>query len=259
MNSESSETKSTKRSLVPIIAVVAGIFIFAFAMSQLPVKDWITEFKAFQQGLSGGEFLLFFFAFVAAYIFAVVFFIPGSIVTLGAGAIYGVFFGTLAVSIGSVTGATLAFLISRYVANDYMKTRFGNDPKFKALNGAIGENDGKLVALIRLSPVFPFNVINYIFGLTRVKLSHYVLASWLGMLPGTILYVYIGQVSWEAIVSVTTDREKSPWEWVLLVIGLIVTAIVTVMITKRAKSVLDSETQLTESASTSNNTNPQAS
>ena len=134
-------------------------------------------------------------AFIAIYIAACVAFLPGSILTIGAGVIFGVVRGSIYVSIAATLGATAAFLVGRYLARDWVSARLEGNAKFKAIDEAVGKEGWKIVILTRLSPVFPFNLLNYAYGLTRVSLRDYFFASWLGMIPGTILYVYIGSLS----------------------------------------------------------------
>src|SRR5690606_28498352 len=109
--------------------------------------------------------------------------IPGSALTLGAGALFGVFWGTVYASTGATLGATCAFLIGRYLARDWVAARIARRPAFVAIDRAVAEEGWKIVGLTRLSPIFPFVLLNYAFGLTRVSLRDYVFASWLGMLP----------------------------------------------------------------------------
>src|SRR5262249_61840093 len=123
---------------------------------------------------------------------ATVFAVPGSLITLGAGAAFGLIRGTLAVSAGSTLGAAAAFLLGRTLARGWVEHKVANKPRFRALDQAIGAEGFKIVLLLRLSPVFPFNVLNYALGLTRVSFRSYLVASWIGMLPGTVMYVYLG-------------------------------------------------------------------
>jgi uncharacterized membrane protein YdjX (TVP38/TMEM64 family) len=132
--------------------------------------------------------------FAVAYVVFTVFLLPGSILTLGAGFLYGPLWGTLLVSPVSVAGATLAFLLSRGWARHWAKRRFVQSPRLAAVDRAIAERGWLTVFLLRLSPVFPFSLLNYALGLTEVRLSSYVGASFLGMLPGTLLYVYLGSL-----------------------------------------------------------------
>lgn len=137
-------------------------------------------------------------AFVVIYAAATVAFLPGSILTLAAGFVYGPLVGTAIVSPASVLGATGAFLLGRTLARDWISRRMAGSPKFKGLDQAIGREALKILVLIRLSPIFPFTLVNYAFGLTRISLPKYVLGSFIGMLPGTFLYVYLGSLVTEA-------------------------------------------------------------
>jgi uncharacterized membrane protein YdjX (TVP38/TMEM64 family) len=121
--------------------------------------------------------------------------LPGSILTLGAGVLFGVVNSSIAVSIAATLGATCAFLVGRYLPRVWVAKRIANNDKFKAVDEAVAKEGWKIVLLTRLSPVFPFNLLNYAFGLTQVRVRHYFFASWLGMIPGTIMYVYIGSLA----------------------------------------------------------------
>ncbi len=172
--------------------------------------------------------------FIGLYIVATVLFIPGSALTLGAGAIFGVAWGSVYVSIGSTLGATAAFLVGRYLARNAIARKIEGNERFAAIDKAVANEGWKIVGLTRLSPVFPFTLLNYAFGLTRVKLSHYVLASWIGMMPGTVMYVYLGSLAKAA----TGERTRTTGEWVLYGVGLLATVIVTVFVTRIAKRAL---------------------
>src|SRR5437773_1942892 len=172
--------------------------------------------------------------FVGFYVVATVFFMPGSVLTLGAGAVFGVALGSVCVSIGATLGATAAFLVGRYLARDVIARKIGKSEKFATIDRAVADEGWKIVLLTRLSPVFPFTLLNYVFGLTRVKLSHYVLASWLGMIPGTVMYVYLG-----SLVNVGAGRrQRTTGEWVLYGAGLLATVTVTVFVTRLARRAL---------------------
>jgi len=172
--------------------------------------------------------------FVGLYVVATVLFIPGSVLTLGAGAVFGVVLGSLCVSISATLGATAAFLVGRYLARDAIARKIERNPKFATIDRAVADEGWKIVLLTRLSPVFPFTLLNYAFGLTRVKLSHYVLASWIGMMPGTVMYVYLG-----SLVNVGAGhRQRTTGEWVLYGVGLLATVTVTVFVTRLARQAL---------------------
>src|SRR2546426_6809397 len=170
--------------------------------------------------------------FVGIYIVATVFFIRVSVLTLGAGAVFGVALGSVCVSISATLGATAAFLVGRYLARDAIAGKIEKNEKFTAIARAVGDEGWKIVFLTRLSPVFPFTLLNYAFGLTRVRLGQYVLASWIGMMPGTVMYVYLGSIARAA------GEKKSPAEWALYGLGLIATIAVTVFITHIARRAL---------------------
>ncbi|WP_052001794.1 TVP38/TMEM64 family protein [Lyngbya aestuarii] len=178
-------------------------------------------------------------AFIVVYILATVLFLPGSILTLGAGAIFGIFTGSIYVSIGSVAGATCAFLVGRYLARGWVAKKIAGNQKFKAIDEAVAREGWKIVGLTRLSPIFPFNLLNYSFGLTKVSLRDYVVASWIGMIPGTIMYVYIGSLAGELATLALEERSKTTGEWILYGVGLVATVAVTVYVTKIARKALN--------------------
>jgi pyruvate/2-oxoglutarate dehydrogenase complex dihydrolipoamide dehydrogenase (E3) component/uncharacterized membrane protein YdjX (TVP38/TMEM64 family) len=172
--------------------------------------------------------------FIGLYVVATVLFLPGSVLTLGAGAVFGVAFGSVYVSISATLGAMAAFLVGRYLARDAIVRKIEKNEKFATIDRAVAQEGWKIVLLTRLSPVFPFTLLNYAFGLTRVKLSHYVLASWIGMIPGTVMYVYLG-----SLVNVGAGhRQRTTGEWILYGVGLLATVIVTVFVTRVAREAL---------------------
>lgn len=182
--------------------------------------------------------------FIVGYIVATVAFVPGSILTLAAGAIFGLLWGTVYVFIGSTIGACLAFLISRYLARSWVEEKLEDQPRFQAVDRAVGREGGKIVALMRLAPVFPFNLLNYGLGLTKVKFWHYALAC-IAMIPGTLLYVYYGYLAGSvAQVASGVERQTTVWDWVIRVVGLVAVIAVTWIITRKAKAALEEETEL---------------
>jgi uncharacterized membrane protein YdjX (TVP38/TMEM64 family) len=172
--------------------------------------------------------------FIAIYVVATVLFIPGSVLTLGAGAVFGIVWGLVWVSAGSTLGATAAFLVGRYLARGAIARKIEGNARFAAIDQAVGNEGWKIVGLTRLSPIFPFTLLNYAFGITRVKLSHYVLASWIGMMPGTVMYVYLGSLAKAA----AGGRTRTVGEWVLYAVGLLATVVVTVFVTRIARQAL---------------------
>src|SRR5271157_1645112 len=156
--------------------------------------------------------------FIAIYILACVMLIPGSILTIGAGVVFGLVRGSIYVSIAATLGATCAFLIGRYFARGWVAAKIEANPKFKAIDEAVAREGWKIVGLTRLSPVFPFNLLNYAFGLTRVSIRDYFFASWVGMLPGTVMYVYIGSLSGDLARAAGAKSASTPARWTLNVV-----------------------------------------
>ncbi|MBN3906552.1 MAG: TVP38/TMEM64 family protein [Nostoc sp. NMS1] len=180
-------------------------------------------------------------AYIVIYNLATLLFIPGSLLTLKGGCLFGVFWGSIYVLIAAIIGATLAFIIGRYLSRDWVYRQMDKYPKFKAIDLAVAKEGWKIVLLTRLSPVFPFNLLNYAFGVTQVSLKDYILGSF-GIIPGTVMYVYIGSLAGNlAMINTSyqpTTSETQVWQWIMQVVGLIATVAVTVYITKVAQKAL---------------------
>lgn len=177
-------------------------------------------------------------AFMLIYIVATVAFIPGSILTLGAGAIFGVVLGSLYVFVGATLGAIAAFLVGRYLARDWIGKKIEGNQKFAAIDRAVAHEGFKIVLLTRLSPVFPFNLLNYAFGVTGVTLKDYALAS-VGMFSGTVMYVYIGSLAGDiARIGIENQPANSTIQWVIRIIGFIATIAVTLYVTSIASKAI---------------------
>jgi uncharacterized membrane protein YdjX (TVP38/TMEM64 family) len=180
--------------------------------------------------------------FAVGYAVAVVAFVPGSLMTLAAGAIFGLASGTLIVFAAATLGATLAFLVSRYVARAAIERRIRGNARFAAIDRAVGEQGRRIVFLLRLSPVFPFNLLNYGLGLTQVRLVDYFVAS-VGMLPGTLLYVYYGKVAGDvAALAGGASPDKGAADYAVLTRGLVATILVTALVTRTARRALQEVT-----------------
>ena len=186
-------------------------------------------------------------AFVLIYIVATVAFLPGSVLTLGAGVLFGIVKGSIYVFFGATIGATLAFLVGRYLARGWISKKIAGNQKFSAIDQAVGREGLKIVLLTRLSPVFPFNLLNYGLGVTGVSLKDYVLGS-VGMIPGTIMYVYIGSLAGSiATIGGETQPDANPIaQWTIRIIGLIATVAVTLYVTKIARKALDESIETTQ-------------
>lgn len=158
--------------------------------------------------------------------------------------------GSVIVSVASTLGATVAFLVGRHLARGWISSKIEGNAKFKAIDEAIGREGWRIVGLTRLSPIFPFNLLNYAFGVTRVPLGQYVLASWVGMLPGTIMYVYLGSLagSLATLGSGGGSQERTPAQWALYAVGLLATVAVTVYVTRIARRALNQKIEQGDSS-----------
>lgn len=221
-------SRSSVIRLIIIIAVVAALIVLGIVFD---LARYLREALEFIEGLGAVGVVI----FVGLYILTAVLLIPGSILTLGAGAVYGVILGTVYVSVASTLAATVAFLIGRYALRDWVGRKLASSDRLRAVDDAIGREGGKIVFLLRLSPLFPYSASNYIYSLTKVKLGHYVLASWAGMLPGTIMYVYLGSLANTVATVASEGRERTLGEWVLYGVGLLATVAVTLYVTRLAR------------------------
>lgn len=234
MTGESPSKKSLPWKWGLIAALVVGVF--AAINRFVPVQELWDNISVWIQTLGAWGPI----SFIGIYALATVIFIPGSALTLGAGLLFGVGWGSLWVIVGSNIGANLAFLIGRYLARDAISRKTAENPNFRAIDEAVGKEGWKIVGLTRLAPVFPFNLLNYGFGLTGVKWVHYAIATLIGMLPGTVMYVYLGSLG----RLVGESARKSPAEIVLYVLGFIAAVVVTVLVTRIAKKALRNQTNL---------------
>lgn len=215
------------------IAVVAGLVLLGrFA------GGYIVEFSDWVRGLGPWGPV----AFIAGYAVATIALAPGSLLTLAAGALFGILWGTVYTLIGAMLGAAAAFLIARYVARSAIERRLTGNPRFAAVDRAIGGEGRKIIFLLRLTPVVPFVFLNYACGLTRVRFADYLIGS-LGMLPGTILYVYFGKVAGDLVTAVSAGAEqRGTAYYVVLGLGLVATIAVTVLVTRISRRALKEAT-----------------
>ncbi len=220
--------------LYKVIIGIAIISALVCLIAFFPVDKWLTKVLEFTRGLGfWGPVLV-----IALYIAACVLLLPGSVLTLGAGFVFHLVVGIIIVSIGSTLGACTAFLIGRGIARNWVERKVAANPKFAAIDEAVGQQGFKIVLLTRLSPVIPFNLQNYAYALTRVSFRQYALASWLGMIPGTIMYVYIG-TGLSSLAAAAADKNvTSVPEKVFLWVGLGFTVTATVFITRVARRAL---------------------
>jgi len=216
------------------LAVITAIVAVKF----LPVADWLKGFNEWVKSLGPWGMVL----YIGVYAIATVLFVPGWILTVGAGVAFGLVWGTFTALIGATIGATFAFLIARYVARGAVSKRFGKNRKFQAIDDAIGQQGWKMVGLLRLSPLVPFNLSNYLYGLTAIAFVPYVLATLIGMLPGAVLYVYLGTIGKIGLEASQGTSGKSTLEYVFLGVGLVATLIVTILVTCAARRALKEKT-----------------
>jgi uncharacterized membrane protein YdjX (TVP38/TMEM64 family) len=226
--------------------VVLGLLVAALLLAawQLPVGEWIRaalDWTAANRRVAWAGFIL-------LYVVATVCFLPGVPLTLAAGAIFGVAAGTALVSAGSTLGATAAFFIGRTAARDWVGRRIAAWPRFRAVDRAVAARGFWVVLLTRLSPAFPFFLLNYAYGVTAVRPRDYVLGSWLGMLPGTLAYVYAGSVAANLGQALAGEARLGPSGWVLLGLGLLATITVTVLVTRLARRQFEREIAAGEAA-----------
>jgi uncharacterized membrane protein YdjX (TVP38/TMEM64 family) len=219
----------SRRSLRFVLAAAAVIALI-FLWRLLPLRQWLQQLEdgVARMGTAG----IFLYGFV--YVAAVLLFVPGILLTLGAGFLFGELRGIILVSVASTIAAALAFSIARYLARPRVERWAKSRPEFQAIDRAIGEKGWKIVALLRLSPLVPFSLSNYLYGLTSVRFGPYVLTSWLAMLPATVVYVSLGAAGRQ----VGSGAHRSPGEWALLAAGLAATIVVTVFVTRLARKEL---------------------
>ncbi len=229
---------ATILKLASAVLIVLALVLLSRA---LPIDNGIQFLEMWIQGLGVWAPLI----FALVYAVAVVFFVPGSALTLAAGAIFGLWWGTVTVSLGATTGAALSFLIARYAAREKVAALAATSPKFSAIDKAIGEEAGwKIVAMLRLTPAVPFTLQNYLYGLTSIRFWPCIAASWFFMLPGTFMYVYLGHLGGQglSVAAGAGDEGRSLGEWVLLVVGLLATVAVTVYVTRLANHAIQKHT-----------------
>ncbi|MGH7810064.1 MAG: FAD-dependent oxidoreductase, partial [Candidatus Binatia bacterium] len=215
---------------VVIVTLAAAVFVgFLF----LPVRAWFMHFERYVQSLGAiGPLVV-----VVFYILCTVLFVPGSAITIGSGTIFGLQTGLVVVVLGANLGALCSFLLARGILREKVARWAQGNAKFRALDQAIGRQGFKMVLLTRLSPVFPFVLLNYFLGLTAVRTGAYMAANLLGMLPATFLFVYIGAAARDAIAG-QSDASADFYQQILKYVGLLATIAVVVLVTRVARKAL---------------------
>ncbi len=206
-NSDESEVKKeTKKLWLKLIITAVIIAAVIIIINQTELTDFIQPEKLQELADQAGVFAP--LGYILIYIVAAVFGIPGTILTLSSGAVFGPFWGTLWTVIGATLGATAAFLVARFVAGDWAKQQFAKGDRLRKIQAGLEEEGFQYALTIRLAPIFPFNAVNYLFGLTPIPLGAYILATAIGILPGTFAYSWLGRGGTEALAG------GPPWQLV---------------------------------------------
>ena len=222
-----------KNNLKLIIASIMLLILIIISFT-LPVKTWLINGLEWVQtlGLWAPVFV------IAFYVVACVLLLPGSVITLGSGFIFKVVIGSIVVSVGSTLGACAAFWVGRTIARSWIADKVSGNPRFAAIDKAVADQGFKIVFLTRLSPVFPFNILNYAFGLTSISFWKYALASWIGMMPGTIMFVYFG-AGLRSLTDISAGTGNGTTASLIFFwCGMAATIVVTIFVTKLAKNAL---------------------
>jgi uncharacterized membrane protein YdjX (TVP38/TMEM64 family) len=214
------------------IAAGAAVLALIASWHLLPLEDWLHALEEQIEGMGVLGGVLYF----AVYVAAALLFVPGSILGLGAGYLFGIAGGMVVVWTAVTASAAIGFLIARYLARDTVERLARRNARFGAIDAAIGKNGWKTVGLLRLCQILPFSLLNYLFGLTSVDFIPYIAATAVGMLPGSFFYVYLGAAG----KSLGEKGYRSTWEWALLGAGLVATVVMTVILTRVAKKQLNS-------------------
>lgn len=216
--------------VLALAALVAAAYV-------LPAAEWTTALAERARDTGAVGVVLFF----VAYVIATVALLPGSILTLAAGFAYGPFWGVAIASPASVAGATCAFLLGRTLLREWAEKRIGESARVRAIDAAVEREGFKIVTLLRLSPVIPFNALNYALSLSKVPLRTYVAASFLGMLPGTVMWVYLGSLAPVAAELTTSASGGGTTRTVLYIAGLVATVAAAVIAARAARRALHQE------------------
>ena len=208
------------------IAAGALLAALAVAWSLLPVGDWLNASRDWivRLGITGIAI------FAAIYIAGAVVLAPEAVLTIAAGFAYG-FWGLPIVLVAATIGASLAFLIARYVARDKIRRLIEARRKIAAIDKAVAKDGWKIVVLLRLSPLIPFNLQNYLFGVTAIPFPHFVAATFAGIIPGTALYIYLGALGRAA-------RSGGHAKWAFFAVGLVATIVVVILVAIKARAML---------------------
>jgi len=220
-----------RRALILLVSLA----VLVIAVWLLPAREWLVQLTDWAQAHPRIAWA----GFILAYILAAVLMVPGSILTLAAGVLFGVALGVALVSLASTLGACCAFLVGRFLARDWVESRLEAMPRFSALDRAVARKGWQIVLLARLSVLIPYNLLNYALGLTNVRFGAYLFSTVVGMLPAILLYVYLGSVAGSLASMDQAGNPAIPQS--IFVTGLIVTAVLIVVIARLTAKALRTE------------------
>lgn len=228
LDTESKDEKTKSGRVIKVALIALAVVGLIAAYRFLPIQDWVQSFQAWVQDFGALGWII----FIVVYALTTLVLIPGSILTLAAGAVWG-FGGFPLVIVGATFGSMLSFLAARYLFKDKVQERVADYPRFRAVNDAIGDEGWKVVGLLRLSPALPFSLQNWFLGITPVNFWPSQIATFFGIMPGTLLYVLLGSAGGQA-----GSGDMGIAKWVVLGVGIVATLFVTVLVTKKAKAKL---------------------
>ena len=224
-------SRTTRRRWIAVFALLGLVAVLAATQD---LQGLLTDTLSWIRGLGIVGMAL----FVLVYVVASLLLIPATFLTLGAGATFGAALGFPLVWLSATAAAISAFVVGRYAARGWIQSRVAKDARLIALDEAVGKAGWKIVLLSRLSPLFPFTILNYAFGLTRIALLHYALATWIGLFPGVLLYVYAGTVLGDLAGLRPAAAQRSMLDWVFYGVGLAATAAVSLYVARLARRAL---------------------
>lgn len=222
-------TRSRLALLAALIATGLGLLLVGVAERHIePVIEWVRHLGAWGPVVAG-----------ALYVPAAVLLIPGTILTLGIGYLFGVLWGAVIVVAGQALGVSTAFFLARYLARDWVAKRISRNPKYARLDRALGEKGFRVVLLSRLAFLLPYNVLNYFFGLSSVPYWKYLPASLLGMLPESLLFLYLASAARSLHEALSGINPASPLSEAMFIVGLAALLAVIVVLARIARQALN--------------------
>jgi uncharacterized membrane protein YdjX (TVP38/TMEM64 family) len=235
---------SAKKKRLAVLATLLAAAATVALLARPPVGKYLYSLaETVDAAGAWGPFLL-----AGAYVLATLLFVPASLLTMLAGLLFGVVKGTMVASLASLTGASASFWLGRTIAHDWVQHKMAGSPRFQAIDAAVNRQGFRILFLIRLSPVFPYLFTNYAMSLTKIRFRDFLFASWMGMLPGTILYAYLGSTAQSIAEIATGSYRRGRGQTIVYLFGLLATVVVTVLVARMARSAVRDAADLTPSA-----------